>query len=130
MRDESTPPTTSTYLCIGCPLGCRLEVDEGADGEIVEVRGFACKRGDDYARQEHHAPQRTVTTTVAVSGARWQRLPVRSRAPVPKQMVVPICQALRTLQVDAPVTLGQTIASNILGSGVDIVAARTMRKRA
>ena len=34
------------YLCIGCPLGCHLEVEEDEDDNIVEVRGWACKRGE------------------------------------------------------------------------------------
>ena len=28
------------YLCIGCPLGCRLEVEQGGDG----VSGFTTPR--------------------------------------------------------------------------------------
>ena len=57
---------TATYLCIGCPLGCRLEVDEDEEGQIVEIRGFSCKRGKVYAEQEHTAPRRMVTTTVDI----------------------------------------------------------------
>jgi CxxC motif-containing protein len=142
---EHPESRTSVYLCIGCPLGCRLEVEErvapsdptadsaGAGegheqgaGEIVEVRGFACKRGEEYARQEHRSPQRTVTATVAISGARWARLPVRSAGPVPKDLVLPICRRLARVQVAAPVKLGQTLVADVLGTGVDIVAARSM----
>ena len=47
---------TYSYLCIGCPLGCRLELDEDADGTIVEIRGSSCRRGDRYAEQEHTDP--------------------------------------------------------------------------
>ena len=58
---------TVGYLCIGCPLGCRLEVDEDpATHALVEVRGYSCRLGKEYAIQEHTAPQRLVTTTVAV----------------------------------------------------------------
>ena len=42
--------STYHYLCIGCPLGCRLERDE-SQGEIVEVRGTSCKKGEEFARQ-------------------------------------------------------------------------------
>lgn len=126
---------TFHYLCIGCPLGCRLEVDaeldEGSDegsarGSIVDVRGFACRRGREYAIQEYTAPRRIVTTTVAIAGARWPRLPVRSSAPAPKDKVQAICNALRRLRVSAPVAMGDIIVSNILDSGVDIVASRDM----
>ncbi len=118
---------TFHYLCIGCPLGCRLEVDvEQEVQSIVEVRGFACRRGREYAIQEHTAPRRMVTTTVAITGARWARLPVRSNAPAPKDKVQAICNALRHLRVSAPVAMGDIIVSNILDSGVDIVASRDM----
>ena len=58
------------YLCIGCPLGCRLEVEEDLDGSVVEVRGHSCRKGKTFAEREHHDPRRMVTTTVAVEGGR------------------------------------------------------------
>lgn len=115
----------STYLCIECPLGCRLEVEE-RDGDVIEVRGFSCKRGDEYARQEHVDPRRTVTTTVAISGARWPRLPVRTTRPVPKARAREVCRALDALQVAAPIRLGEVVARDVLGLGVDVVATRDL----
>jgi CxxC motif-containing protein len=117
---------TFTYLCIGCPLGCRLEVDEGLDGDIVEVRGFSCKRGDQFARDEHVDPRRLVTTTVAVEGGIWPRLPVKTAATVPKHLVRAVCSELAAVRVEAPVTLGQVIAWDVLGTGVDVVATRDL----
>lgn len=114
----------ATYLCIECPLGCRLEVEEHDDG--LEVRGFSCKRGDQYARQEHVDPRRTVTTTVAISGARWPRLPVRTTAPVPKGRVREVCHALRAVHLHAPVALGEVVTRDVCGLGVDVVATRDL----
>lgn len=115
-----------SYLCIGCPLGCRLEVDEADDGHVVEVRGFSCKRGNAYALQEHTAPQRMVTSTVAIEGGIYPRLPVRTNHPVGKQRVAEICQALRTVKVMAPIQQGTVIVPNILNTGVDVIASRSM----
>ncbi|MCS6825445.1 MAG: DUF1667 domain-containing protein [Caldilinea sp.] len=118
---------TVRYLCIGCPLGCRLEVDEDLEEHaIVEVRGFSCRRGKEYAIQEHTAPQRMVTTTVAVDKARWARLPVRTSRPAPKDKVLEICRALRTVRVSAPIASGDIIVRNVLNTGVDIIATRDM----
>ncbi len=114
-------PETFSYLCIGCPLGCRLELDE-VDGEVLEVRGNSCKKGDEFARQEHLDPRRMVTTTVAVEGARWPRLPVRTSAPVPRAMVGAVCVAARRVRVTAPVTIGAVILADVLGTGVDLLA--------
>lgn len=113
--------TVTHYLCIGCPLGCRLEVEEDAD-TIVEIRGFACKRGEDYARQEHVDPRRVVTTTVSVVNGVWARLPVKTAAPIPKNAVLDVCEALRTVQVTAPVQMGDVILSDIFGT--DVIASR------
>lgn len=129
-----TPPTpppepalaTRSYLCIGCPLGCRLEVDESPLGDIIEVRGFACRKGKEYAVQEHTDPRRLVTTTVAVDGARWPRLPVRTVDTVPKDLVREVCRALEAVRVDAPVQIGDVIVADVLGTGTDVVATRDL----
>ncbi|HRA66064.1 MAG: DUF1667 domain-containing protein [Caldilinea sp.] len=124
-----TQRLTEHYLCIGCPMGCRLEVDEDIESHaIVEVRGFSCRRGREYALQEHTDPRRIVTTTVAIDQARWRRLPVRSEIAAPKDKGIAICRALRSVRVSAPVAMGDIIVSDILGTGVNIIAARDMRK--
>jgi CxxC motif-containing protein len=116
------------YLCIGCPLGCRLEVEE-TDGDIVEIRGFDCKRGKAYAQQEHVDPRRMVSTTVPVENGRWARLPVKTASAIPKDSVIALCQTLRKTVVTAPVHMGDVILANAMGTGVDIVATRDMPVR-
>ena len=115
----------TVYLCIECPLGCRLEVEE-RDGDAIEVRGFSCKRGSEYARQEHVDLRRTLTTTVSIPGARWPRLPVRTERPIPRARVRDVCRALRAVHVTAPVALGDVVAHDVGGLGVDVVATRAM----
>lgn len=116
----------ATYLCIGCPLGCRLEVEENEDHEIVEVRGFSCKKGERFALQEHTDPRRIVTTTVAISNAQLPRLPVRTADSVPKDLVVALCETLRSVCVEGPVAMGDVVLPDALGTGVDVVASRSM----
>lgn len=125
-RPAAGDVTTYTYLCIGCPLGCRLELDEDNQGDIVEVRGSSCRKGDRYAVQEHTDPRRLVTTTVAVDGARWPRLPVRTTGEIPRDQVLEACRALHEVRVRAPVRLGEIVAEDLLGSGCDVVATRDM----
>jgi CxxC motif-containing protein len=119
---------TSHYLCINCPLGCRLEVDTEGD-DILQVRGNACKRGDTFARQEHADPRRFVTTTVAIAGAPWPRLPVATAEAIPKDLMQQLCEALHALRLEAPVELGQVVLSDALGSGIDVVATRSLGRR-
>lgn len=114
------------YLCIGCPLGCRLEVEEDDEGNIVEVRGFSCRKGKRFAEREHTDPRRMVTTTVAVDGGRWSRLPVRTVSEVPKDRVWDVIRALRSVRMEAPVRMGEVVAADVCGTGVDVVASRDM----
>ena len=116
---------TSHYLCIGCPLGCRVEVEDRG-GEIVEIRGQSCKKGDVFARQEHTDPRRVVTTTVAIRDGLWPRLPVKTQGDVPKAKIVEVCELLHRLELEAPVTMGQVIVADVLGTGVDVVASRDL----
>ena len=118
---------TSHYLCINCPLGCRLEVDANGD-DIIEVRGNACKRGLEFARQEHTDPRRMVTTTVAVRGAPLARLPVATADAVPKDAVRDVCRALHALELHAPVEIGDVVLADVLGTGVDVIATRTLER--
>ncbi len=116
----------TNYLCIGCPLGCRLEVEQDDTDTIVEVRGWSCKKGDRYGRQEHVDPRRMVTTTVRIDGAALARLPVKTSGEVPKALVAEVCRQLRGVSVEAPVSIGDVIARDIAGTGADIVATRDM----
>lgn len=118
--------TITHYLCIGCPLGCRLEVEEDAEGSIVEVRGFSCRKGKVFAEREHTDPRRMVTTTVAVRGGRWPRLPVRTTTEIPKNRVRDVIEVLRLVRVISPIKLGEVIVANVADTGVDIVASRDL----
>jgi len=117
---------TTHYLCIGCPLGCRLEVDEDNLGDIVEVRGFSCRKGKTFAEREHTDPRRMVTTTVGVAGGLWARLPVHATDELPKNRMWDAIAVLRDICVDAPVAMGDVIVANIFDSNIDVVASRDM----
>jgi CxxC motif-containing protein len=120
-----TTVETATYLCTGCPLGCRLEVDV-VENDIIEIRGFECAKGKRYARQEHTDPRRPLSTTVAISGSVLPRLPVRTAEPVPKTVVRRLAETLRRLEIEAPVQRGQIVLTDALGTGIDVIATRTM----
>lgn len=116
----------SHYLCIGCPLGCRLEVEENELEEIVEVRGWSCRKGEKYAVQEHRDPRRMLATSVQIVGSVWARLPVKTSDDIPKDLVRDVVRVVHTVTVTAPVKMGDVIVQNVLGTGVDVVASRDM----
>ena len=108
-------------VCIVCPKGCRLTVEEG---EEFRVTGNACPRGAEYAKQELLAPVRVLTATVALDGGNHPRLPVKTRGAIPRDRVREAAALLRRVRVTAPVKAGQVIVSDILGTGVDVIATR------
>lgn len=116
------------YLCIGCPLGCRLEVEDNGAGTIVEVRGWGCKKGRAYGEEEHTDPRRVMATSVRITGGRWGRIPVKTSGSIPKAMVREVALAVRGIAVEAPIGIGTVVAANILGTGVDVVTTRDMER--
>ncbi len=114
------------FVCVGCPIGCPLQLDhEGL--RIVEVSGNECDRGAKYAQQEFTDPRRALSTTVAIRGARWRRLPVKVTGTVPKDRVIEAARRIHGLQAEAPVELGQVLLRGLLGeAGLDVVATRSM----
>jgi len=112
-------------LCITCPKGCSLEVTR--DGEtIVEIKP-GCKRGHEYVARELTDPRRMVATTVKVKNGNHPLLPVYTAAPFPKGKIPLLMQALREVEVDAPITMGMAVVENVLDSGIDILASRDIR---
>lgn len=107
--------------CIVCPMGCRIEVKTG-DGKI-SVTGQGCRRGEVYAQTEMTAPKRMITGVVSVKGRR-EMLPVKSAAAIPKDKIFVAMDEIRTIQVHAPVRIGQIIMENLAGTGVMLVATK------
>ncbi len=127
MSDEATTThgehEVYEYLCTGCPLGCRLEVDV-VDGDVIEVRGNTCKKGVRYGKQEHLDPRREVSTTMWLAGGPLERLPVRASEAVPKPKVMGFVAALAGVVVEAPVAFGQVLVSDVAGTGIDVISTR------
>lgn len=113
-----------TITCISCPVGCRMTVIT-QDGQFVSVSGNTCKRGEVYARQECIAPQRTVTAVIPVQGASTP-LSVKTRTPIPKAQISACMQALSALELTAPVHAGEVVLPDVCGTGVDIIATKTV----
>ncbi len=113
---------TKELICVSCPIGCAVTVTLDENNEVVSVTGNTCKRGDSYARQECTHPERMLTSTVKVTGSRLPVVPVKSAKPVPKELLLDCMQEINRVIVQAPVHIGDVVLSNILNTGVDIVA--------
>lgn len=110
-------------ICIVCPKGCHLQVDE-ENG--YAVTGNGCARGAAYGKTELTNPTRTVTSTVAVSGGVHPRCPVKTDRPIPKALMARAVAALDGLELQAPVALGQVVVTDVCGTGADFIATRDL----
>ena len=110
--------------CINCPVGCRITV-QLQDGQVVSLSGNACRRGERYAKQECVAPERIVTAVVPVEGSQTP-LSVKTRGPVPKALIGSVMAALSELRLSAPVQAGEVVLPDVCGSGVDVIATRSV----
>lgn len=124
--------------CITCPLGCALSVEREGDGPL-SVSGNRCPRGIRYANEELLSPKRVLTATVRVvrdlsspaaaipaSDDAPSRLPVRTSAACPKESLGELLAELYALELRLPVKRGDALIKNWRGTGVDVLAARSL----
>ena len=118
---------TKTLTCIGCPLGCAITAVPAADG--YEISGYTCKRGLEYAQKELTSPERTVTSTVRVSGGTANVVSVRTERDVPKSAIRDVMAAINALTVPAPAAIGDVLMEDIAGTGVNLIATKAVAKK-
>lgn len=109
-------------ICITCPRGCHLTVDE----VNKKVTGNSCNRGEIYGLQEVLDPKRVITSTVTILGSDLKRLPVRTDKPISKNLMLDVMKKLDTIVVKSPVKCGDIIVKNILGTDVNIISSRDL----
>ena len=110
--------------CINCPIGCRMTVNV-ENGKMVSITGNSCKRGLEYAAQESVAPMRMVTAVIPVQG-RKMPLSVKTRSSIPKAEIFRCMQVIEGLTLTPPLQMGDVVCPNICGTGVDVIATKTI----
>ncbi|MGB9718554.1 MAG: DUF1667 domain-containing protein [Thermoproteota archaeon] len=114
------------YTCIVCPAGCLLRV-EAEEARVLKVDGAACPRGVEYARQEFSDPRRMVFTVVRVRNGEMPTVSVKTSMPIPKNRVFNLMRMLASIELEAPVEMGEVILRNAYGA--DVITTRRVGKR-
>ena len=117
MRDQN-------LTCIGCPLGCSISVSLSDNGEVSEITGNTCKKGEEYARKEDTTPSRVVTSIVKINNGDVNMVSVKTAEDIPKGKIFDCMEALKKVTVTAPVQIGEVIIKNVCGTGVDVIATK------
>ncbi len=113
------------FVCVVCPIGCEIDVVyEGS--RIISMEGNKCEKSVEFVTQELIEPMRVLTTTVRIQGARWPVIPVRTDKAIPKRLFPRVMKRMSSIKLQAPVNMLDVVLGDILHTGANIVATRTL----
>ena len=110
-------------ICILCPRGCRLKVDDD-----LNVTGNFCPRGILYAKTEMTNPTRIITSTVKIKAKNAVRLSVKTAQAIPKGKMFDCMRELDKVMVEAPIHIGDVVIHNICDTGVNVIATKDIEE--
>lgn len=114
--------------CIGCPIGCMLEVTLEYNG-VKEVKGYTCLKGKTYAIKECTNPTRILTSTVKVKNGISNVVSVKTKEDIPKDKISECMSKIRGLALEAPIKAGDVIVPDIAGTKVNMIATKGVAQR-
>lgn len=100
---------------------------EAEGNRVVKVDGAGCPKGVEYAKQEFSDPRRMVFTVVRVRNGEFPTVSVKTSKPVPKSKVFNLMRMLASIELEAPVEIGQVVVSDAYGA--EVVATRRVGRR-
>lgn len=115
-------------VCIRCPIGCRITVTNNPDGTL-NITGNTCSRGAEYAGKELTNPTRIVTSTVRVRNGKQQVVSVKTREDIPKEKIMDCIKALKDVELEAPVSIGDVAVADAAGTGVDVIVTKDVERQ-
>ena len=107
-------------VCIVCPKGCRMTVENGV------VTGNTCKKGEAFAKAEATCPMRTVCSTVATSFESMPVLPVRTDGEIHKAKIGELMTLVNTIKVTKKLHRGDVVASGEVGTDANSIPTATI----
>lgn len=118
---------TKELVCVNCPKGCRITVTVD-DGNVIDMKGYSCDKGKNYAAQETIRPMRVLTSTVRIEHSTLRVLPVITNKEIPLDLCDQAMDEIRKITIEAPVQMDQVIVKDFLGTGADLIASRSMNR--
>ena len=104
-----------------CPQGCDIEA-EFCGTEIISITGNTCDKGKTYVTNELLHPMRNIASSVLVSGSDHPLVSVRLSGMIPKDRIFDVMKQIKAVRLQAPVSRGSVVISDVLGLGVDVIA--------
>lgn len=116
------------FICINCPMGCMLKVDD-SDLSNIKVSGNTCKRGETYGINELLHPSRMVTSLVKVNNGESNVVSVKTTSAIPKELIYKSLDLLKDVSLDAPLSIGDIVIKNILNTNIDFVVTKNILRK-
>ena len=110
--------------CTTCQIGCRLSV-QGA-GYSIEVDGYRCEKGDDFAKSEAANPMRILTTTVRTKIPGVPVIPVRTDGYIPKSKILDAMNEINDATVEREMDCGDVLIADVANTGVEVIIASSI----
>jgi len=109
------------FICIACPRGCHLKVDEN-----LNVTGNTCLRGITYGKNEASSPVRMVTSFVTVINREDTVVSCKTIPDVPKDKIFDVLKEIKKIKVKAPCKIGDVISYNIADTNSNLVVTKNI----
>jgi len=116
----------TNVTCVLCPIGCIIKINK--DKSFI-IEGARCEKGIEYATHEILNPKRILTTSILVKNGNLPLVSVKTSKPIPKNKIFKILEIIKKKYVEAPIEIGEIIIENIMDTGSDIVATKTIKKK-
>ncbi|QLY40858.1 DUF1667 domain-containing protein [Hujiaoplasma nucleasis] len=111
------------YICIVCPRGCRVNVDEN-----LNVSGNQCQRGKTYALNEMKSPTRILTTTIKTTFQDMPRVSCKTDKAIPKSLLFAAMKIINQMTIDKSMYIGDIVIENILDTGANVVLTKSIKE--
>lgn len=116
------------FTCTNCPMGCPLSVTIDDQGQVVEVQGNTCPKGDAYGQSEAVHPLRIVTSVVPVLHGDLLMVSCKTSQPIPKEKMFDVIQALKSVRFEAPIHIGDVLIENVANTSASIIATKEVQR--
>jgi CxxC motif-containing protein len=118
-----------TMTCVVCPKSCRIKVTVDTERrEIISVEHAQCRRGVDWATEELTHPVRTLCSSIRVLHGSEPVTSIKTSRPVPREKMDELMELIRTITVEAPVSMGRVVCSKPLGLSCDLIVTRSVER--
>ncbi len=114
-------------ICDGCDKKCVLDIY--SNEKDIDVEGNLCSEGINVAKNKIKSNKDILTTLIRIKGSeKYEVLPVKSSAPINKDLWIECSKALSRIYVGPNIKSGDIVCKNILNTGIDIISTKTLKK--